>query len=192
MRTTLLSCALGLSVIGFFLASTRPVLAAAPDPKATGNQPVLIQLSVPNGAEVWFDGAVTHQTGTFRQFQSPPLAPGRDYSYSIRVRWMNGTQPLVETRRVSVRAGDTIDLAVGGPTGTSLSYASEPRSLSTRTSFYAGPVSPAPVTYYGYPYPAESGPSYGSTTGSDWGQPPRPDYEPYDPRDYALWWVMND
>ena len=60
---------------------------------------------MPADAEVWFDGEKTKQTGALRQFVSPPLAPGRSYSYAVRVRWTKDGQPVEEERRISVRAG---------------------------------------------------------------------------------------
>jgi uncharacterized protein (TIGR03000 family) len=64
-----------------------------------------IWLAVPADAEVWFDGEPTKQTGGLRQFVSPPLAPGRSYTYAVRVRWTKDGQPVEEERRISVRAG---------------------------------------------------------------------------------------
>jgi uncharacterized protein (TIGR03000 family) len=64
-----------------------------------------IWLTVPADALVWFDGEQTKQTGEYRHFVSPPLAPGRSYTYAVRVRWMKDGKPVEEERRVSVRAG---------------------------------------------------------------------------------------
>ena len=64
-----------------------------------------IWLSVPADAQVWFDGEPTKQTGELRHFVSPPLAPGRSYTYDVRVRWTKDGKPVEEERRVRVRAG---------------------------------------------------------------------------------------
>ncbi len=64
-----------------------------------------IWLTVPADAEVWFDGEPTEQAGELRHFVSPPLAPGRSYTYAVRVRWTKGGKPVEEERRVRVQAG---------------------------------------------------------------------------------------
>ncbi|HZY89350.1 MAG TPA: TIGR03000 domain-containing protein [Gemmataceae bacterium] len=66
-----------------------------------------IRLSVPADAQVWFDGEPTKQTGELRHFESPPLAPGRSYTYAVRVRWTKDGKPVEEERRIRVRAGAT-------------------------------------------------------------------------------------
>jgi uncharacterized protein (TIGR03000 family) len=69
-----------------------------------------ITLQVPAGAEVWFDGKTTRQTGTVRQFRSPPLQPGKSYVYELRVRWQQNGKPVEQTRRVNFQANDQISL----------------------------------------------------------------------------------
>jgi len=76
---------------------------------------VLINVEVPNDAEVWFQGQRTSQTGTHREFESPPLAPGREYQYEITVRWRDDGQTVKQTRRIDVRAGDRVDVIFGRP-----------------------------------------------------------------------------
>jgi uncharacterized protein (TIGR03000 family) len=82
-----------------------------------------ISLTVPADAQVWFDGNPTRQTGTRRNYVSPPLTPGPTYTYTLRVRWIQDGAPVEENRRVHVHAGDWVRLAfpsstagrVGGP-----------------------------------------------------------------------------
>ncbi len=64
-----------------------------------------IWLTVPADAQVWFDGEPTQQTGALRQFVSPPLGPGRSYTYAVRARWTKDGKPVEEERRVRVQAG---------------------------------------------------------------------------------------
>jgi uncharacterized protein (TIGR03000 family) len=81
-------------------------------PKA--QSPVEITVRVPAGAQVWFDGEPTAQTGATRAFVSPPLEPGRDYSYTLRVRWTEGETAVERTRRLTFRAGEAITLDFSG------------------------------------------------------------------------------
>jgi uncharacterized protein (TIGR03000 family) len=39
-------------------------------------------------APMWLDGQPTQQRGTFRPFATPPLEPGRTYSYQLHARWL--------------------------------------------------------------------------------------------------------
>jgi len=72
-----------------------------------------MQVIVPStDAEVWFQGVKTSQTGTVREFVSPSLTPGNNYSYEVRARWTLPSGKVVnQSRTVRVRAGTraTID-----------------------------------------------------------------------------------
>jgi uncharacterized protein (TIGR03000 family) len=65
---------------------------------------------VPANATVWVDGNKTQQTGEGRHFLSPPLTPGKSYTYQLRVRWMKDGKPLEQTRDIAVRAGSHVRL----------------------------------------------------------------------------------
>ena len=64
----------------------------------------------PSDARIWFDGAKTSLTGRTREFTSPPLSPGREYIYRVRVEWMKDGRKVDESRSVTVHAGDRINL----------------------------------------------------------------------------------
>jgi len=68
-------------------------------------KPATIEVRVPAGAEVWFNGARTRQTGTVRVFESPPLEPGTPYAYSVKARWTLGGKEMERTLQVPVSAG---------------------------------------------------------------------------------------
>ena len=79
----------------------------------SGKRPVRINLRVPADAKIWFEGTQTGQTGTFRNFVSPPLEGGRDYAYQIRIQWKRDGNDVSQTRQITVHAGDVINLALG-------------------------------------------------------------------------------
>src|SRR5208282_4928897 len=56
------------------------------------NRAVQVRLRVPTGARIWFEDVPTVQTGTARQFISPPLTAGKAYVYHIRAQWNEGGQ----------------------------------------------------------------------------------------------------
>ena len=64
-----------------------------------------IEVKVPPEAEIWFGSAKTRQSGSVREFASPPLPPGQDYTYEIRARWQQDGRTVVQTRKVTVSAG---------------------------------------------------------------------------------------
>jgi uncharacterized protein (TIGR03000 family) len=71
-----------------------------------------IRVIVPADAKIWFGNSATQQTGGMRFFYSPPLTPGKDYSYDVKAQWKdeNGKE-VTRTRHVDVRAnaGFTVD-----------------------------------------------------------------------------------
>ena len=74
------------------------------------NRSVTINVSVPAGAAIAFDGSPTAQSGVQCAFVSPPLAPGRDYVYEVTATWQDGGQQVNRTRRITVHSGDVINL----------------------------------------------------------------------------------
>jgi uncharacterized protein (TIGR03000 family) len=88
----------GLTPLGAYGASGQP----APIPDDTAH----IRVTVAEGAKVWFDGAATQQDGTVRDFVSPPLRPGHEYTYDIKVNWRDKDgKEVTRTRQVDVRSG---------------------------------------------------------------------------------------
>jgi len=67
-----------------------------------------IWVRVPANAEIWIDGIKTKQTGEIRYFFSPPLTPGKKYSYQLRLRWTQDGKPVEQTQRLFVQAGEVI------------------------------------------------------------------------------------
>jgi uncharacterized protein (TIGR03000 family) len=84
---------------------------------ATGNgntNQALIEVRVPQDAQVWFDGDPTQQRGTDRLFSSPPLEPGKRYHYDVKARWHDGDRAVEKTRTVHVEAGRHVTVDFGG------------------------------------------------------------------------------
>jgi uncharacterized protein (TIGR03000 family) len=168
MRTIMLSAALGLGALGLWGGGPSRAVAAPP-----GNQPTLIQVTVPAGAEIWFDGAKTSQSGTVRQFLTPPLDPSRHYHYEMRLHWMNGGQPMDETRRLAVQAGERIDISYANPgTAGSVATAEAPAFRESRSA-YVPPAAPTVSALM---------PTYVESGGTPLGEAPPPRF--YDERNY--------
>ncbi|MCE9533060.1 MAG: TIGR03000 domain-containing protein [Planctomycetes bacterium] len=72
------------------------------------NQGMVIVNVPDDNASVWIQGKLSQTTGKQRVFVTPPLQPGVNYSYEIRVRqgdWINSTD---ETRTVPIRLGEQV------------------------------------------------------------------------------------
>jgi len=80
----------------------------APPPPPETNPTALITVKLPADAELWFEGTRTAAKGPVRDFESPPLAPGRRYAYEIRARWMEDGQPVNQTQEVTISPGDRV------------------------------------------------------------------------------------
>jgi uncharacterized protein (TIGR03000 family) len=76
-----------------------------------------IEVRAPADAEIWFGSGKTTQTGSIREFVSPPLSAGHEYTYEVRARWNDNGQEVVQTRRIDVSAGSwkTIDFTKPPP-----------------------------------------------------------------------------
>jgi uncharacterized protein (TIGR03000 family) len=89
----------------------RPQTVSTPSESPSTALPVYIEVRVLAGAEIWFDDEKTVQEGTVRLFVSPPLPPGRDYTYEVRARWREAGNEVTQSHRVTVRAGQQVSIA---------------------------------------------------------------------------------
>lgn len=64
-------------------------------------------------AVLFVEGVKMDGTGAARRFVSPPLAPGRRYTYSFEARWVEDGKEVRRTREVPVYAGDRITVDFG-------------------------------------------------------------------------------
>jgi uncharacterized protein (TIGR03000 family) len=96
---------------------TRTANYFAPDGAGPLTQPnrALIEVRVPPGAEVTFDGEKTTQMGGLRPFVSPPLTAGQPYSYKVTARWQEGGREVVRTRTVKFQAGERVGVDLTRP-----------------------------------------------------------------------------
>lgn len=69
-----------------------------------------LTLSVPAAAEVWLNEEKLDGMGTERALESPELRAGASHTFRIRVRWLEGGEPVEEKRTLSVRVGESQSL----------------------------------------------------------------------------------
>ncbi len=86
----------------------KPIQLAKLEPTVppVGSDRASIEIQVPADADLWFDGYKSKQVGPVRKFSTPPLKPGENYAYDIRVRWTVDGAPVEQTRTVVVRPGE--------------------------------------------------------------------------------------
>jgi uncharacterized protein (TIGR03000 family) len=88
--------------------------AKLPEPKAVPvvkaqPAPAVINVKVPANATVWIEEQKMTATGPSRNYQSPPLEPGKTYAYTFKLAWPTGPgQPdFVTQQEITIRAGQT-------------------------------------------------------------------------------------
>ena len=87
--------------------------AAYAEPAAPDNR-ARVEVRVPDAnAQVFFDGDKTQQTGTERDFVSPPLTPNKTYTYNVEAKWMENGKPMDQTRTVTVTPNQTATVDFG-------------------------------------------------------------------------------
>jgi uncharacterized protein (TIGR03000 family) len=76
-----------------------------------GKQSASVRVRLPASARLYFEGVPTSQTGTSREFVTPPLISGQNYRYILKAVWEEDGQPVVQERQVYIKAGDQLDVA---------------------------------------------------------------------------------
>jgi uncharacterized protein (TIGR03000 family) len=81
-----------------------------PDASSVTQNNALVEVRVPRSdATVWLEGAQTQQTGTEREFASPPLEQGKTYTYDVRARWIDKNGAVVDrTQHVPIHSGERV------------------------------------------------------------------------------------
>jgi uncharacterized protein (TIGR03000 family) len=75
-------------------------------------------VTLPADATLTVDGQRTRSTSSQRVFVSPPLQPGRSYTYTLQAQVVRDGQTLSVSREVPVRAGQRTAVNLDMPTFT--------------------------------------------------------------------------
>jgi uncharacterized protein (TIGR03000 family) len=81
-------------------STTKPTTRAIPDA-------AVLTVEVPEDAVVYLQGQKMTSRGTSRQYFSPQLEAGRQYTYHLRAVWTVDGKPIERSMDVPVKAGDT-------------------------------------------------------------------------------------
>jgi uncharacterized protein (TIGR03000 family) len=126
---------------GNYTVTEQPPQPPADMPKLDDNA-VLIAVRVPDSAVIWFDGDKTTQTGSLREFITPPLEAGQKYTYEIKAQWMENGKEVSRTRQMDIYAGDRLMVNFLAPAKSS---APRPAPLKPPTPVPPAPAPSAPV-----------------------------------------------
>lgn len=97
---------------GTTITTTAPALAPAP----TQQDRAVMNVRLPANARLFIgDNEAANQSGSNRQFVTPPLEAGHAYQYHMKAQWTENGQTVERTRDVSFQAGDriTVDFMQG-------------------------------------------------------------------------------
>jgi uncharacterized protein (TIGR03000 family) len=83
--------------------------------KATGEAPATILVSLPAGARLLIGDELSRSTSADRVFVSPPLRPGKSYSYALKAELSRDGQTLTTRQDVAVRAGQVSRVSIQFP-----------------------------------------------------------------------------
>jgi len=64
-----------------------------------------VTVRAPANARVWIGGWETPNTGSVREFDSPALTPGKQYSYEVKAQWEENGRMVTQSQEVDVSAG---------------------------------------------------------------------------------------
>jgi uncharacterized protein (TIGR03000 family) len=82
------------------------VITILPQPKPDEAANVATMMAhLPENAQVYFGDQLTTSTGTMRTYVSPPLAPGKTYTYTVRVDWVEEGKKVTQTHEFDVFPG---------------------------------------------------------------------------------------
>jgi len=91
-------------ISGTAVASAVVSNAATPESVSTAT----IVVSVPTDAQVTIDGQATTSTSATRYFETPSLAAGKTYAYTLEATFIKDGAPMKVSKRVDFKAGDMV------------------------------------------------------------------------------------
>jgi uncharacterized protein (TIGR03000 family) len=87
------------------LTELKPWTAPKPDNKEETAQ---ISVKLPKEAQLYVDGVLCPLTSAERAFDTPPLAKGKTFQYTLKAEITREGKTVSETKRISVAAGKQV------------------------------------------------------------------------------------
>lgn len=73
-------------------------------------KPAVVVVRLPAKAELVIGGIQSKQTSAVREFDTPPLAPGKKFSYRLKAVWKDGDKEVIREATILVTAGETTEI----------------------------------------------------------------------------------
>ena len=73
-------------------------------------KPAVVVVRLPAEAELTVSGLESKQKSAVREFDTPPLPPGKKFSYTIKAKWKDGDKDVERETKIVVRAGETTEV----------------------------------------------------------------------------------
>jgi uncharacterized protein (TIGR03000 family) len=102
-------------IVGSTLVRAEPAQTYTYVEHRDGDNIGRVHVRVPANARVWVDGEATRQKGTDRDFMTPPLRSGSEFTYSIKAQWNQDGRNVERIRQVRVKANDTANVDFTAP-----------------------------------------------------------------------------
>ena len=83
-----------------------------PAPSAANRARIALRVPHPD-AEVWVAGVKMKSSGFERTFETPALEPGASVEYEFIVRWIDRGESRAESRSVTLKPGDSLEVDFG-------------------------------------------------------------------------------
>jgi uncharacterized protein (TIGR03000 family) len=111
--------------LGAYVTGGLPVMnpaqtpyTATPVATSQGAAPATLIVNLPADAKLTVDQAPTQSTSARRVFVTPPLEPGKVYTYTLRAQVNRDGQTFTASREVNVRPGQETQVTLDVPTVT--------------------------------------------------------------------------
>jgi uncharacterized protein (TIGR03000 family) len=80
-----------------------------PMPRSADISSTRLTIAAPKDAEIWVEGTKLDPGSSIRDFNTPPLDPGRPYRYTIRAKWVGSDgQAVTQAQDVMFFAGNGV------------------------------------------------------------------------------------
>lgn len=86
----------------------RPLLPPVAVTPAVAQDRAKITVKLPPGAVLFVDGRRNERTDATREFTTPTLQAGKEYSYVMKAEWRRNGQPESQEQKIEFRAGEQL------------------------------------------------------------------------------------
>lgn len=94
--------------------AVKPAVAQATAPTTPPDRAKIV-VKLPPGATLFVDGKRNERTDSVREFTTPALRAGKEYSYVMKAEWRRNGQPESQEQKIEFRGGEqlTVDFTAG-------------------------------------------------------------------------------